>query len=106
MKGHPFDWVATSIVIVAVGIWLFTSFGKIEYEHLTEATVTDKTHNDEGYYVTLNDDQLVHVEDTNMWMLLEQGQTYDITYEWYGTVTPYVTEVNQAHDEDQVSGGH
>ncbi|MCA1020891.1 hypothetical protein [Halobacillus litoralis] len=104
MENRPFNWTALILFAAALGIWLYSSFGIIHSEHLEEAEVTKKTHNDEGYYVTI-DDKKVSVKDTSTWMLLEEGGTYNITYEWYGMKKPYVAEVNQAHDDDQV-GGH
>lgn len=104
MKNHPFNWIATSIVAIAIGIWLFTSYGIIHEEHMEEAEVTSKTHNEDGYFIEVGEEK-VHVKDTSTWMLLKEGRTYNITYEWYGMKKPYVTEVNQAHDDDQV-GGH
>ncbi|MGR9048466.1 hypothetical protein ACQ4XT_07555 [Halobacillus faecis] len=104
MQNHPFNWVASIIAALVLGIWLFTNFGMIHEEHKEEAEITSKTHNDEGYFVEV-DDKKIHVKDTSTWMLLKEGETYNLTYEWYGMKKPYVTEVNQAHDDDQV-GGH
>ena len=104
MKTHPFNWIATTIAVIIVGIWLVTNFGMIQSTHLEEATITEKTHNDEGYFVMVNDKKL-HVKDTSTWMLLETDEPYNVTYEWYGMKKPYVTDINQAHDDDQV-GGH
>ncbi|MBA2175245.1 hypothetical protein H0266_10095 [Halobacillus locisalis] len=104
MKTHPFNWIATTIAVIIVGIWLVTNYGLIQSTHLKEATITEKTHNDDGYFVMVNDKKL-HVKDTSTWMLLETDKTYNVTYEWYGMKKPYVTEINQAHDDDQV-GGH
>lgn len=105
LKAHPFNWIATIIIAIVVVIWLFTNYGMIHSTHLTEATITEKTHNEDGYYVIV-DDQKLHVKDLSTWMLLKTDQQYNITYEWYGMTKPYVTNVNQAHDDDQVGGGH
>ncbi|QAS53281.1 hypothetical protein [Halobacillus litoralis] len=105
MKSHPFNWIATLIAVLAIGIWLFTSFGMIHSKHMEEAVITEKTHDEEDYFIIV-EDKKVHVKDTSTWMLLETGETYNITYEWYGMKKPYVTDVNQAHDKDQVGGGH
>ncbi|MGI8316588.1 hypothetical protein [Halobacillus mangrovi] len=105
MKTHPFNWIATIIIVAIVAIWLTYNYGMIHSKHLEEATLTEKTHNEDGYYIHLNDKKL-HVKDTSTWMLLEAGEHYNVTYEWYGMKKPYVTEINQAHDKDQIGGGH
>ncbi|ELK49021.1 hypothetical protein QRD89_17105 [Halobacillus sp. ACCC02827] len=104
MKTHPFNWIATIIFVIAAGIWLFTNYGLVHSKHLEEAVITGKSHTDDGYFVIV-DDKKLHVKDTSTWMLLEEGETYNLTYEWYGIKKPYVKEVNQPHDDDQV-GGH
>ncbi|TGB01596.1 hypothetical protein [Halobacillus salinus] len=105
LKTHPFNWVATIIIVLIVGVYVVTNYGMIRSEHLEEATVTEKHHGEDGYYVMV-DDQKLHVKDTSTWMLLEADETYNLTYEWYGMKKPYITEVNQAHDDDQIGGGH
>ncbi|WP_226581459.1 hypothetical protein [Halobacillus litoralis] len=105
MENRPFNWVATIIAAIAVIIWLYSSYGMIHSKHMEEAEITTKTHNDDGYFITV-EDQKVHVKDTSTWMLLKEGEKYNITYEWYGMKKPYVTNVNQSHDEDQIGGGH
>ncbi|MFC7062277.1 hypothetical protein [Halobacillus seohaensis] len=105
LKAHPFNWIATIVVIVAIGIWLFISFGYIHEEHLTEATIEEKSHNEDSYYITVDGEKIL-VEDTNLWMVLEEEKEYEITYEWYATKQPTVVNINQPHDEDSVGGGH
>ncbi|UOQ94982.1 hypothetical protein MUO14_08665 [Halobacillus shinanisalinarum] len=105
MKTHLFDWIILIIIVVALGTWAFTNYGIIHEKHLTEATVTEKTHGEKGYFITV-DDQKLHVKDTNTWMVLTSGESYEISYEWYGNTHPYVVEINQAHDDDGVGGGH
>lgn len=105
MKTHPFNWFATIITIIAVSTWLLTSYGKIHSKHLTEAPISEKTHNEDGYFIHV-DGKKLKVKDTSTWMLLDAGEHYEITYEWYGMKKPYVKEINQAHDEDQIGGGH
>ncbi|MCA0971050.1 hypothetical protein LCM20_10650 [Halobacillus litoralis] len=104
LKTHPFNWIATLIFAVVVVVYLFSNYGLVRSEHLSEATITEKTHDEDGYYV-MADGQKLHVKDTSTWMLLKSDETYNLTYEWYGMKKPYITEVNQAHDDDQV-GGH
>lgn len=105
LKTHPFNWVATIITVLVVGVYLFTNFGLIRSEHLEEATITEKHHSEDEYYVMV-DDQKLKVKDTSTWMLLEKDKAYNLTYEWYGSNKPYITEVNQAHDHDQIGEGH
>lgn len=104
MKMHPFNIIATSIAVIAITIWLIMNFGIIQSEHLSEATITEKHHDENGYYIKVNDKE-IKIKDTSTWMLLETGEHYSVTYEWYATKKPYVTEINQAHDGDQI-GGH
>ncbi|MBH0230563.1 hypothetical protein LCL89_15540 [Halobacillus yeomjeoni] len=104
MKTHPFNLIFGIIVILSVGVWLYTNFGLIQSEHLSEATITEKTHDEDGYYIKI-DKKKLKVKDTSTWMLLETGEHYSVTYEWYGMKKPYVKEINQSHDKDQI-GGH
>ncbi|MGP4076469.1 hypothetical protein [Halobacillus sp. K22] len=105
MKTHPFNWFATIIAVIAVSIWLFTSYGKIHSKHLTEATISEKTHEEDEYYIKV-DGKKIKVKDSSTWMVLEAGENYELTYEWYGIKKPYVKDINQAHDDDQIGGGH
>ncbi|MFD2922914.1 hypothetical protein [Halobacillus naozhouensis] len=105
MKTHPFDWVLLSIIAVALGIWVFTNYGIIHEKHLTEATLTEKTHGENGYFITV-DDQKLKVKNTSTWMILKPGESYEVSYEWYGNNHPYIVEINQAHDDDSVGSGH
>ncbi|WP_181346743.1 hypothetical protein [Thalassobacillus sp. CUG 92003] len=100
-----FNWVISLLAILIIGVWLYSNFGKIQSKHLTDAEITSKSHEEEKYYIHVND-QKIHVKDTNMWMVLKEGRSYDLTYEWYGTKTPYIKEINQTGDEDQIGGGH
>ncbi|GGF21671.1 hypothetical protein GCM10010954_20600 [Halobacillus andaensis] len=104
-KVHPFNWIVAIILLVAVGIWLYMSFGYIYEEHVTEATLEEKSHDDDGYYVTIDGEEIV-VEDESLWMVLEEDEDYEVTYEWYGQKQPYMVDINQAHDDDSVGGGH
>ncbi len=105
MERHPFDWVLFSIIAVVLGIWVFTNYGMIHEKHLAEATLTEKTHEDNGYFITV-DDQKLKVKNPSTWMILKPGENYEVSYEWYGISHPYIVEINQAHDDDGVGGGH
>ncbi|SDJ75313.1 hypothetical protein [Salimicrobium halophilum] len=102
---HPVTWTLIAFIAVMFPTWMYTSYGMIHEEHLTEATVSEKYHEEEDYYIVV-DDQKIKVKDTSKWMLVEADETYEITYEWYGTKTPHVVSINQAHDDDSVGGSH
>ncbi|UOQ45320.1 hypothetical protein MUN89_05060 [Halobacillus salinarum] len=104
MKNHPLNWIFTIILVLTAGVWLYTNYGLIHTKEISEAVISEKTHNDEGYFIKVNGKEL-QVKDENTWMLLNKGEAYHVTYEWYGTKTPFVTHVNQPHDKDQI-GGH
>ncbi|MFC7319380.1 hypothetical protein [Halobacillus campisalis] len=105
LKTHPFNWITAVILIIALGIWLYMNFGYIHEKHLTEAVLEEKSHDDEGYYITVDGEEIV-VEDESLWMVLEEDEAYEVTYESYGQKKPMIVDINQAHDDDSVGGGH
>lgn len=102
---HPVTWAFIALLVILVPTWLYMDYGMIHEEHVSEATVSDKYQSEEKYYIVA-DGKDIKVEDPNQWMLVETEQDYEITYEWYGQKSPYVVDINQAHDDDSAGGGH
>ena len=69
----PSNWIGAIIGAIVIVIWLVTNYGMIHSEKLSEAVISDKIHNKEGYYIVVEDHKL-HVKDPSTWMLLETEQ--------------------------------
>ncbi|MBM7551793.1 hypothetical protein [Thalassobacillus pellis] len=97
-----------TVIIIALGLfctYLYNNYGIINTEHMTDVQIEKKVHEGKNYYIYVEDEKL-KVKDKNTWMLLTSEKQYDLTYEWYGTITPYIKQINQTGDHDTVGGGH
>ncbi|WP_082232641.1 hypothetical protein [Halobacillus massiliensis] len=105
LKSHPFNWIATIILVLVAGVWLFMNYGYIEEHHLKDAVVESKSEGEEGKYIKVDGKTLL-VEEESLWMMVKEKEAYEIIYESYGTKTPYVVSIDQAADEEHLDGGH
>ncbi|AKG03713.1 hypothetical protein AAV35_002180 [Salimicrobium jeotgali] len=102
---HPVTWVIIALILIFVPSWLYMNYGLIHEEHVKEATVSEKYHEKDEYYIVA-DGKDIKLSDSSQWMLIEPEEKYEITYEWYGQKEPEVVSINQAHDDDSTGGGH
>ncbi|MFD1020062.1 hypothetical protein [Thalassobacillus hwangdonensis] len=98
-------WVLIILGVTLVCLYVYENYGMIKSHHVTGVQIDDKKHEGENYYIVV-DDKKMKVKDMNTWMLLDTAKNYDLTYEWYGSRTPTVKEINQTGDHDSVGGGH
>ncbi|WP_173918552.1 hypothetical protein [Halobacillus sp. Marseille-Q1614] len=105
LKSHPINLIGTIILLLVVGVWLIVNFGYIEEHHLEDAIVEAKSKDEDGHYITVNNEKLL-VKDKTLWMVIKEGEPYEVIYESYGLQPAYVVEIDQANDDESLGGGH
>ena len=98
-------WLLIIVAVLIGGVYFYNNYGMLHSEEMSDAQIEKKDHSEDEYYIYV-DGEKYKVKDENTWMLLDEEKNYDFTYEWYGQKTPYIKEINQTGDHDDVGGGH